>query len=150
MTKYDACRYRWKLSYSTSQWFHCTQQWNLGEGEVESLRAETNFSPAIALFEAVLCMGRNAQLAFVHHTNLIRSCAYHNSAEGAIHVFEQLERRKDLLPDSRTYRYMLQVFTNAGNFQAAEAMFKAFRQAGMDIFPDRVSVRKFAKLESDD
>jgi pentatricopeptide repeat protein len=99
---------------------------------LESLRAEGNFSQAMALFEAVLSTGRNAQLELVHYTNLIRSCAYHSSVEGAIHVFEQLERRKDLLPDSRTYRYMLQVFTNAGNFQGAEEIFKDFRQAGKE------------------
>ena len=97
-----------------------------------SLRAESNFSLAVVFFKAVLCTGRNAQLAFVHHTNLIRSCAYHNSVEGAIHVFEQLERRKDLLPHSREYRFVLHVFTNAGNFQGAEENFKDFRQAGKE------------------
>ena len=100
---------------------------------LESLRAESNFSQAMALFEAVLSTGRNSQLELVHYTNLIRSCSYHNSVEGAIHVFEQLERRKDLLPDSRTYRYMLQVFTNAGNFQGAEEIFKDFRQTGSSL-----------------
>ena len=77
----------------------------------------------MALFEAVLCTGKNTQLELVHYTNLIRSCAYHNSVEEVIHIFEQLERRKDLLPDY----YMLQVFTNAGNFQGAEENFKDFR-----------------------
>ena len=48
----------------------------LGEKErLESLRAESNFSHAMALFEAVLCTGRNTQFGLIHHTNLIRSCA---------------------------------------------------------------------------
>lgn len=93
---------------------------------IESLKSENNFDSAMSLFEALLSAGWNGKCPTATYLALLRSCAYRSSVDGAIHVFAQHERRKDLKPVAAIYKIMIQVYTNAGEIAGAEEIFGEF------------------------
>lgn len=96
---------------------------------IEVLRGENNFASAMSLFEAILAIGMNRHCSARVHTSLLRSAALHSSISSAIHVFAQLEKRREFTPKARVYHYMIQAYTNVGDLAGAEVVFQEFLKA---------------------
>ena len=99
------------------------------ENRIEKLKAENNFSTAMAIFEAALIIGARNKFPLVVYNNLLRSCAFQANVDAAIRVFAQLESRTDFLPRPQVFLNLLSVYTNANDLQGSKEVFQEFREA---------------------
>ncbi|KAF8654879.1 hypothetical protein AX16_003340 [Volvariella volvacea WC 439] len=98
---------------------------------LEELKAENNFPSAMSLFEALLSMSTPRSIAGIRpniYNGLLRSAALHGSLSSAIHIFAQLEARRDIKPDTLTYKYLLHAYSTALDMAGAEAVFEDYKQ----------------------
>ncbi|KAJ8515753.1 hypothetical protein ONZ45_g6863 [Pleurotus djamor] len=114
------------MSRDTSQ---VTQQVALDQSRIDQLKRENNFGSAMSLFEAAISIAGNQKLPGIVYNNLLRACSYHAAIDSAIHVFAQLEGRKDIRPSALTYLYMMSTYTTAGNAKGARSVFDEFLAA---------------------
>ena len=99
------------------------------EDRLEKLKAEDNFGSAMSLFESVVAVNGIRSLYRGAFAALIRSCSFHCNVNAAIHVFAQLEWRKNVGIDHPVYRYMINTFSNAHMIRQAEETFNEFLKA---------------------
>ncbi|KAF8189730.1 hypothetical protein BJ912DRAFT_362094 [Pholiota molesta] len=105
----------------------------LSEGDQErraQLEQEDNFASAMSLFEGVLAVGGKDQLQASTFVRLVHCAANHSDVHAAIHVFAQLESLQIPIPIPM-YRYLILAFSNAGQIEQAEEIFKSFVDAGV-------------------
>ncbi|KAF9475906.1 hypothetical protein BDN70DRAFT_813231 [Pholiota conissans] len=93
------------------------------------LEKEDNFGSAMSLFEGVLAVGGKDQLQPGTFVRLMSCAANHSDVHAAIHIFAQLESLQ--IPVAiPVYRYLILVFSNNGQIDQAEEIFKSFLEAG--------------------
>lgn len=97
---------------------------------LRDLKKEDNFASAMSLFEGILAGHGNDQIQMQTFVRLMSCAANHGDVHSAIHVFAQLEARSDLNISSPVYRYLILTFSNAGQVDQAEEIFKSFITAG--------------------
>ncbi|KAF7433545.1 hypothetical protein PC9H_005503 [Pleurotus ostreatus] len=107
-------------------------QIGIDQTRVEQLKRENNFGSALSLFEATIAIDGNSKLPGMAYNQLLRACSYHASVDSAIHVFAQLEARKDIRPSALTYLYMMSTYTNANDANGARAVFDEFLSAAKE------------------
>lgn len=95
--------------------------------KIEKFRSETNFPSAMSVFQALVSLNSIHRISDATLANLLRSCVTHDSVDGAILVWSQIEKRKSLLPTSAMFKHLIHVFSRAADITAAEEVFKDFR-----------------------
>ncbi|KAJ7770639.1 hypothetical protein B0H16DRAFT_1685894 [Mycena metata] len=93
---------------------------------IEQLRAENTFDSAMKLFETVNTTDGAHHIPLHLYTALLRSCANHARPEAALHIFNALEQRPDLLPTAPVYKHMLRAYSSPDGITDAETIFDDF------------------------
>lgn len=97
---------------------------------LRDLKKEDNFASAMSLFEGILAGHGKDHVQMQTFVRLMSCAANRGDVHSAIHVFAQLEARSDLNISAPVYRYLILTFSNAGQVDQAEEIFKSFLTAG--------------------
>ncbi|KAF8960261.1 hypothetical protein BDZ97DRAFT_2038640 [Flammula alnicola] len=100
------------------------------QARINELNQEDNFASAMSLFEGVLAIGGKDQLHESTFVRLLKCAANNADVNSAIHIFAQMEARRETKVPHGVYRYLILTFSNVGQIDQAEEIFQEYVSAG--------------------